>query len=730
MGKQGGQGKGKTKLKEKGFGRALIRNRQQSAASRFETPRRELISQLDHEGGLDEYLKEVELQGENIEVLRVHSHDAVLVEPTTRKNVLQSLTSKDFEMEQLSIPRRPLWTSSMTAEEVDRNEKDAFLRWRRNIADMEEATEETGSQKRVTPFEKNLEVWRQLWRVVERCDMAIQIVDARNPLLYYTEDLVKYAAEIVPVKPVMLIINKADFLTEYQRDCWAETLEAMGIKFIYYSAKSAQDILDSTASESEGTEPIDFDHEDVRALSDDLSFEWHSRYGGFESKDRDELDSENLTVSASAEECEELVWGDEYESLITSRRDLREEASMGAVCNFNPERSRRLRKVLTRDELILLLTILPQKMNLIPQARHNGRICVGLVGYPNVGKSSVINTLLGVSKKSHGRVRVAVSSTPGRTKHFQTLMINDSLMLCDCPGLVFPSFMSSHAEMICAGILPINNMRDADHPAAVIASRVPRHLLEAAYGMRINRILDFKDNPDRPPTGSEVLCAYAAVRGYITSGTGRLDEFRSCKEILRDFANGKILFVAEPPRALMGQASIDFTRWIGETEKTMMKNQKVSERIAVLKIKDIEEEGIVFGDGKFDSAIEDTINEVDGVYLSSGIEAEEVGLDHIVEAPEVTTQGLPRREHKKIKTWGKKNKKLRKKFPYEEVDSIAAYSTNRASVVGLTIGDNRVEIKPRRHDPIIQYGVQHTRPIMPHHPSAKGSDPLASENKK
>lgn len=68
----------------------------------------------------------------------------------------------------------------MTAEEVDMNEKDAFMAWRREIAALEEAS----SHLRVTPFEKNLEVWRQLWRVMERCDLTIQIVDARNPLLY------------------------------------------------------------------------------------------------------------------------------------------------------------------------------------------------------------------------------------------------------------------------------------------------------------------------------------------------------------------------------------------------------------------------------------------------------------------------------------------------------------------------------------------------------------------
>ena len=45
----------------------------------------------------------------------------------------------------------------------------------------------------MTPFEKNLEVWRQLWRVVERSDFIVQVVDARDPLFYRSEDLEDYA---------------------------------------------------------------------------------------------------------------------------------------------------------------------------------------------------------------------------------------------------------------------------------------------------------------------------------------------------------------------------------------------------------------------------------------------------------------------------------------------------------------------------------------------------------
>jgi large subunit GTPase 1 len=46
----------------------------------------------------------------------------------------------------------------------------------------------------------------------------------------------------------------------------------------------------------------------------------------------------------------------------------------------------------------------------------DNRLNVGTVGYPNVGKSSLINVLC-------GRKRVGVAAMPGKTKHFQTMLL-------------------------------------------------------------------------------------------------------------------------------------------------------------------------------------------------------------------------------------------------------------------------------------------------------------------
>jgi large subunit GTPase 1 len=102
------------------------------------------------------------------------------------------------------------------------------------------------------------------------------------------------------------------------------------------------------------------------------------------------------------------------------------------------------------------------------------RLKVGTVGYPNVGKSSVINVLMGDKK-------VGVAALPGKTKHFQTLNLGREVELCDCPGLVFPSFANSKAEMMCCGVLPIDQMRDHISPINLLLSRIPKEVLEAQY---------------------------------------------------------------------------------------------------------------------------------------------------------------------------------------------------------------------------------------------------------
>ena len=115
--------------------------------------------------------------------------------------------SDELKLKSLPIPIRPPWTKEMSAQLVDANEKEAFLQWRRELARMEESYDLI-----LTPFEKNLEFWRQLWRVVEKSDVVVQVVDARNPLLYRCESLENYVQQAGAWKGNVLLFNKADLL--------------------------------------------------------------------------------------------------------------------------------------------------------------------------------------------------------------------------------------------------------------------------------------------------------------------------------------------------------------------------------------------------------------------------------------------------------------------------------------------------------------------------------------
>mmetsp|Transcript_63055 Transcript_63055/g.111685 ORF Transcript_63055/g.111685 Transcript_63055/m.111685 type:complete len:127 (+) Transcript_63055:244-624(+) len=83
-------------------------------------------------------------------------------------------------------------------------------------------------------------------------------------------------------------------------------------------------------------------------------------------------------------------------------------------------------------------------------------LTIGFVGHPNVGKTSLLNALV-------GRKVASVSRTPGHTKHLQTWQLTPQLTICDSPGLVFPvaGSLVRGAEVAprhvyeCCGLFPI-----------------------------------------------------------------------------------------------------------------------------------------------------------------------------------------------------------------------------------------------------------------------------------
>ena len=163
-------------------------------------------------------------------------------------------------------------------------------------------------------------------------------------------------------------------------------------------------------------------------------------------------------------------------------------------------------------------------------------MCVGMVGYPNVGKSSCVNVLRNASKDKHGvGARAAVSATPGKTKHLQTLLVRPGLELCDCPGLVFPALVThGAAELLCAGVVPIARMRDPTAPASLVAARTPRALFDALYGTHLSA-------SQGPLTANEALEEVCRARDFTCGGSNALDLGRAGRLIVKAYVDGDLL---------------------------------------------------------------------------------------------------------------------------------------------------------------------------------------------
>lgn len=208
------------------------------------------LKSITEESSFQEFLSTAQLAGtefhaEKLNIKFVNPKSGIgLLSERERSELLEAHSlNKDI----LKIPRRPKWDHTTSGEELQAREKEEFLEWRRTLALVQEAEKLT-----MTPYEKNLEFWRQLWRVVERSDIVVQIVDARNPLLFRCEDLERYVKEVDANKINMILVNKADFLTSAQRDVWRDYFSNVGLKVAFFSATlSAQETLEERRADAD-----------------------------------------------------------------------------------------------------------------------------------------------------------------------------------------------------------------------------------------------------------------------------------------------------------------------------------------------------------------------------------------------------------------------------------------------------------------------------------------------
>ena len=185
---------------------------------------------------------------------------------------------------------------------------------------------------------------------------------------------------------------------------------------------------------------------------------------------------------------------------------------------------------------------------------HGGErasLTAGVIGLPNTGKSSLINSLK--------REKVCgVGAVPGLTRHTQVVSLDKHLRLMDCPGVVLekPRIGVSAAQLVLRNCVRPEDVEDPEPAIAEILRHCEPQRLQLHYGLA-----PYSDAAD-------FLVRFARRCGMLRKG-GRPDVVRAGRRLLHDWAQGRLAYYTEPPasEAEAAKSSVDEVRLIQEFSK-------------------------------------------------------------------------------------------------------------------------------------------------------------------
>ncbi|KAJ9103200.1 hypothetical protein QFC21_002623 [Naganishia friedmannii] len=447
--------------------------------------------------------------------------------------------------ERLYCPMRPKWRHSMTKKELDRNEEMVFARWLEemdathgeymdlpllNNDDDTEIDQDAGgggedsnasTTRSPSSFERNLSVWRQLWRVTEQSQIILVMIDVRCPPVHFPASLRSYLRSLVtpvtrsrkkesptsgqgqgtssvdgdssklltsinltaPPRPkgaptgrkrVILCLTKTDLVDEEATSAWTRWCKDWW-KYGYDMPLRKDNGDEKEEEEEEREEEIEV--VSVRSYADQPVEDQKTRHrhipqipGSTLNELLDALEKAHIDLlkppSALLDQPEKLErWRKELVRSVkpvVNWGEFKQQHAVGTDVHDGLEMVEREEKeddIVEDDEAHDIETAGEE------DDKEAETLTIGLIGQPNCGKSSLLNALM-------GRSRVRASKTPGKTKHFQSLYWSKDVRIVDCPGLVLPSLTSVEMQ-VQAGILPISQVSSVASCIYHIACALP-----------------------------------------------------------------------------------------------------------------------------------------------------------------------------------------------------------------------------------------------------------------
>lgn len=200
-------------------------------------------------------------------------------------------------------------------------------------------------------------------------------------------------------------------------------------------------------------------------------------------------------------------------------------------------------------------------------------ISVGVIGYPNVGKSSVINALTSRLNKGNQRSACPVGSEAGVTTALREVKVDSHLKILDSPGIVFPAAINDdgdvrrkrkaehEARLILLNALPPSQISDPVPAVTMLLERMsasPALYEKMLQHYGIVALGPFGDGD----TTTDFLVQVARKRGRLGKG-GVPNVFGAAMNIITDWRDGRIQGWIPPPvlrvatDAEMGDGSVE-----------------------------------------------------------------------------------------------------------------------------------------------------------------------------